>query len=69
MTVSMCSKPEFSVLRLHLIPTSLLIHEGLGFHLEWRQKTGPGLLNSPSLGSEHGGEGLEQKGEPPLLSG
>ena len=36
MTISMCSKPEFSVLLLHLIPTSLLIHEGLGFHLEWR---------------------------------
>ena len=41
----------------------------LGFTLSGGQKTGPGLLNSPPLGSEHGGEGLEQKGEPPLLSG
>ena len=55
------------MLVLHLIPTSLLFQEDLG--LAWRQKTDLGLLNFPPVGSEHGGEGLEQKSEPPLLSG
>ena len=66
-TISTCSKWEFSVLVLRLIPTSLLFQEDLG--LAWRQKTDLGLLNFPPVGSEHGGEGLEQKSEPPLLSG